>query len=248
MLLFELNILESVLPYTMKGPNSATFQYSNGRTMIVKMQTGRKGDGNYEVSFYPADREGKDMYAADNAGGDELSIFQTVVDFVEKWYETNKNDVNSIYAEPSINDKYTGKRHRLYTTMANRMAKKFGGTVQTDGQFVNWFSPKDTASDGKLAEFASHLQQILTDESFWDELLDEGSLTRDEGEYSFEFDDANLGGRIMRVELDNSNPHFKDFTVSVDSDKYFDYANDNHIPEFNAQLNKELVEASHMVK
>ena len=218
-------LFEKVLPYNSRG-DKGTFKYSNGRTMNMEILSGRKGDGQYEISFYPADKAGADQYAANDAGGEELSIFQTVIAFVEEWYSNNADKVVMLYAEPSINDKFTGRRHALYTKLAQKMAKKHGGTVKTNGQFVMWYPEKEEST--KTSNVIAAIKQSFTDEQFWEELYEYGSMTKSFGELQIEFNDANLQGHLFELEPDSTySPN--EIGINVDSDAYRELADSGQL-------------------
>lgn len=232
-------LTERVLPFKELSNGVAVFEYSNGREMKIEVKRGRIGPESYEIAFYPVDRSGTDQYAADDAGGDEMSIFQTVIAYVEQWYERNKESIGMIYAEPSINDKYTGKRHRLYTKLAQRMKKKHGGEVKTNGQFVMWYPPSENKDDHQAVAI---LTKLFQQEEFWDSVADEGSVSKDIGDITFEFDDSNLG---ILFELNEDSSFTDIIAVNVDTDVFFE-ALDNGT--FEAEFKKAMSKFKVMVK
>lgn len=216
-------LVEKVLPYDISG-DAATFEYGNGRTMIMKMTSGKNKPGSFEVSFYPADKEGVDQYAADDAGGSELDIFYTVMDFVENWYSSNKDRAKMIYAEPSINDKYTGKRHRLYTTLFKRMAKHLGGSVTSNGQFIYWYP--DAAETKELRNIISAISTLIADAGMWETALEEGYGEYDINGISLTINEANLQGGVCAIAADDTYIYSDDVQIGieVDPDAYYELA------------------------
>jgi len=233
-------IFEKVLPYNSRG-DKGSFKYGNGRTMNMEIFSGRKGDGQYEISFYPADKAGADQYAADDAGGEELSIFQTVMAFVEEWYRNNADKVTMLYAEPSINDKFTGRRHALYTKLAQKMAKKHGGSVKTNGQFVMWYPEKEESNE--TSNILTAIKQSFADSQFWEELYDAGSMYKSFGDVEIEFIDANLQGQLFELEPDSTyGPN--EICINVDSDTYHTLADSGQL---DARFKKDSKEFNNMM-
>jgi hypothetical protein len=206
----------------MSDGGTGSFTYGDGRKMIVNIKSRGRGGGGHEVSFHPSDRDGPDMFAADDSGGNSISIFQTVIAMVEEWYSRNKDDVKFLFAEPSTNDKYQGKRQRLYLKLAERMAKKYGGTVTTDPAHIYWYPDNSDDLDSDVYDMVS---ELLQSEQFFDDLENEGEVEKSIGDdIDLTFVLSNLSRNNNIIELDRNHSQPPDhYEFNVDVDNYIEF-------------------------
>jgi hypothetical protein len=188
---FSEYLAETIKPFELTNNSYGVvgkFKYGpDDRVMAVNIDD--DANGIFDISFNPEDSSGRRKYAASSTGGDEISVFQTIVRIVETWYLENKDSIKCVVMTPTEDETFGNKRHSVYTRMVERFIKKYGGVMVIRNIDIMWY-PDIKARYEILANVIS---DRLSYDTFWVRLDKNGGETSGRADgIKIRYIDANL--------------------------------------------------------